>query len=171
MLLYIYYNYYNKYNIIFIYDNITIFSDNYSTIINKNDINGLYNKLYYKINYNIMDDTREKLKEKIEDNKLKYLIKIDRLVKKGAKLRKKVDLNSSFDEIIKAYTFLYHEYEDSVQEQKLNSIINMGRIALKHIDPDWETKIEGENVGIIDDIIKEFIRKNTGNAIYEKDTF
>jgi len=109
----------------------------------------------------------EKLKEQTELNKLKYLKLIKDLEKKGAIIPEKVDINMSLTEIIKVYKLSYIEHEDELQKQKLNTLINMGKTILDNIDPEWKIKLEGENVGMTDKLIKEFIKQNTGDSIYE----
>jgi 6-pyruvoyl-tetrahydropterin synthase len=73
----------------------------------------------------------------------------------------------SLTEIIKVYKLSYIEHEDELQKQKLNTLINMGKTILDNIDPEWKIKLEGENVGMTDKLIKEFIKQNTGDSIYE----
>ena len=51
--------------------------------------------------------------------------------------------------------------------KELNTLINMGKTILDNIDPEWKIKLEGENVGMTDKLIKEFIKQNTGDSIYE----
>jgi len=114
-----------------------------------------------------MNNSYEKLKEQTELNKLKYLKLIKDLEKKGAIIPEKVDINMSLTKIIKVYKLSYIEHEDELQKQKLNTLINMGKTILDNIDPEWKIKLEGENVGMTDKLIKEFIKQNTGDSIYE----
>jgi len=111
-----------------------------------------------------MNNSYEKLKEQTELNKLKYLKLIKDLEEKGTIIPEKVDINMSLTEIIKVYKLSYIEHED---KQKLNTLINMNKTILDNIDPEWKIKLEGENVGITDKLIKEFIKQNTGDSIYE----
>ena len=106
-----------------------------------------------------MNNIYEKLKKKTELNKLKYLKLINDLEEKGMIIPEKVDINMSLTEIIKVYKLLYTEHEDKLQKQKLNTLINMSKTILDNIDPEWKIKLEGENVGMTDELIRKFIKK------------
>ena len=76
-----------------------------------------------------------------EDTKVKYLVKINNLIKKGAVQISYVNINSSLMEIISAYEIINANYETHCYQQKVNNLENLVKNALIHIDPNLKNSL------------------------------
>lgn len=76
-----------------------------------------------------------------EDTKVKYLVKINNLIKKGAVQIQYVNINSSLMEIISAYEIINANYETHCYQQKVNNLEILVKNALIHIDPNLKNSL------------------------------
>jgi len=76
-----------------------------------------------------------------EDNKVKYLVKINNLIKKGAVQIPYVNINFSLMEIISAYEIINANYETQCYQQKVKNLENLVKNALIHIDPNLKNSL------------------------------
>ena len=76
-----------------------------------------------------------------EDNKVKYLVRINNLIKKGAVQIQYVNINSSLMEIISAYEIINANYETHCYQQKVNNLEILVKNALIHIDPNLKNSL------------------------------